>query len=105
METGWPNSGYGRGCQCECRRYGRRWNAKQYALGGPDRHSTAGSIAAQTAAFPAAQAFDFRFPAGRLAVLQVPTNVSGALFLGVNDAATSMGALAGELTVSLYEAL
>ena len=52
-----------------------------------------------------ASSTDLTFPVGRVAVLSVPADKSGALFLGVNDHFTRMSRVAGALEVHLFEAL
>lgn len=45
------------------------------------------------------------FAVGRICILSVPDKPVGALFLGVNDAATRMAGLTGSLVVNIYEAI
>lgn len=53
----------------------------------------------------AATSTDYTFPIGRTAVLIVPPDKNGALFLGVNDHSTRMGKVTGPLKVTISEAL
>ena len=52
-----------------------------------------------------ASSTDLTFPVGRVAVLSVPADKTGALFLGVNDHFTRMSRVAGTLVVNVFEAL
>jgi len=45
------------------------------------------------------------FAVGRKCVFSVPTTAAGSLFLGVNDDPSRMALVAGELRVSIYEAI
>jgi len=53
----------------------------------------------------AATPTDYTFPIGRTAVLTVPQDKNGALFLAVNDHPTRMGKVTGPLKVTIFEAL
>jgi hypothetical protein len=67
--------------------------------------STVDSTPDSTTSTPPAPPTRILFAVGRFCVVMVPATLSGALFLGVNDAASQMAGVQGHLSYSVYEAL